>query len=317
MPVVVIMPARDEGPRIGDVIATLPEIVGALIVIDDGSTDHISKVALEAGLDAGFTDHGTFCTLKIISGPEEGPGAAVKAGVLAADSMLGVRKEWDLVVLDADGQIPPTAIQSLLDQRLKVGADIGKGTRDLSDRFGSMPRWRRFWNRVISWLARRASGFEVQDSQCGLVIMPLSLAVELVGEVHWPGYGYPAKWLTWAGNRGLRLTQSRIVTIYGGEVSHLRPLHLLTPLSFHLLAALLKRGWNWYVRGKGPQISKILRFVVVLTWCFPFALAVVGFFDLIADFWVMGFMLLSLFLCDRLDLRTRKCLTLHDSVQVL
>jgi glycosyltransferase involved in cell wall biosynthesis len=84
--VIALVPAYEEGPRIGRVVeAALRHL--PVLVVDDGSTDDTAAVAEAAGARV----------LRQV--PNAGKGAALRAGLRVA-----LDEGWDAVVtLDADG----------------------------------------------------------------------------------------------------------------------------------------------------------------------------------------------------------------------
>ncbi|HEX3981447.1 MAG TPA: glycosyltransferase, partial [Acidimicrobiales bacterium] len=94
-PVVALVAAYEEEQNIGDVLKSMPTLVGDLevttLVVVDGGTDGTARVALDAGVAT--------CVLPV----NLGQGAALRLGYeLAADH--GARY---VVTLDADGQNDP------------------------------------------------------------------------------------------------------------------------------------------------------------------------------------------------------------------
>src|SRR4051812_9826291 len=98
MPVVAIVPAHDEGPRIGAVVrgaaAHLP-----VLVVDDGSADDTSERATDAGATV------------VRQLPNQGKGAALRTGFRWAID----RDAEAAITLDGDGQHDPTEIPRFLE----------------------------------------------------------------------------------------------------------------------------------------------------------------------------------------------------------
>jgi len=107
----VIIPARDEGASIGEVVSRVRQQVpdAEILVVDDGSSDQTARLASDAGAT-------------VISHPRAlGNGAAVKRGAREAGGDI-------LVFLDGDGQHDPADIPRLL-ERLEAGFDMVVGAR--------------------------------------------------------------------------------------------------------------------------------------------------------------------------------------------
>ena len=114
---IVLIPAYNEGKRIGQVIEeikrTLPQI--DVLVIDDGSTDDCRQRAMEAGA-------------KVISHPFNlGYGSALQTGYKYV-----LREGYETIVqMDGDGQHDPSFISDLLAIIQGGEADIAIGSRFL------------------------------------------------------------------------------------------------------------------------------------------------------------------------------------------
>lgn len=143
----VILPAKNEAPVVGRVIAAirarLPE--AEVIVVNDGSTDGTAEEARQAGA-------------LVISHPYSmGNGAAIKSGARAAHGEV-------LVFMDADGQHDPADIPRLL-ARLDEGYDMVVGARDGGSQ-ASVGRGvaNGFYNRLASYM----TGHRIDDLTSGL-----------------------------------------------------------------------------------------------------------------------------------------------------
>ena len=101
----VILPAKNEGDAVGDVVADIREHIPdvEIIVVDDGSTDDTGPTAQRAGA-------------RVVRNPYSfGNGGAIKAGARAASGEI-------LVFMDADGQHAPAEVPRLL-EKINEGHD--------------------------------------------------------------------------------------------------------------------------------------------------------------------------------------------------
>ncbi len=145
----IVIPAKNEGGAIGDVVAAAvkeyPE--AEVIVVDDGSSDNTADAARDAGA-------------RVVQHPESlGNGAAVKAGARAATGEI-------IAFMDGDGQHSAQEFGPLLD-KLGEGFDMAIGARS-SDMHANVGRLAAngIYNVVASWLTNRripdlTSGFRV------------------------------------------------------------------------------------------------------------------------------------------------------------
>jgi len=145
----VLIPARDEAPRVGRVIerarAALP---GAeVLVVDGGSEDDTADVARAAGA-------------RVVR--QVGPLGYARALSTGYRELAGAGFSR-VLQLDADGQHPPEAAASLL-ARL-ADANLVIGSRSARDR--SRSALRRLGNRALAVGVRAACGLRVRDATSG------------------------------------------------------------------------------------------------------------------------------------------------------
>ncbi|MEP7216210.1 MAG: glycosyltransferase family 2 protein [Anaerolineaceae bacterium] len=146
MKVTLVMPARNEEETIARVIAEVREhFEGAVIVVDNGSTDSTAQLAGEAG------------ALVAIE-PRAGYGRACEAGIAAAPTDTGV-----FVFMDADGSDRPGDISPLL-RAIDMGADLALGDRKGTGvEKGSIALAARFGNHLSGLLIRAFWGSSIHD----------------------------------------------------------------------------------------------------------------------------------------------------------
>jgi len=153
-PVVLVLPARNEAPRLVGVLARVQaEVAGrpvVTIVVDDGSTDGTADVALAGGAKVAAHEE------------NRGLGAAVRTGFCTALT-LGPAA---VAFCDADGEYAPEELHHLVAPILAGEADYVVGSRFRGD-IRRMLAHRRFGNRVLTialaWIARRP----ITDGQSG------------------------------------------------------------------------------------------------------------------------------------------------------
>src|SRR3990172_230005 len=154
----IVIPAYNEEESIAMQIKAVREVMDKadwtyeVIVVDDGSTDDTAQKVV--GQEA-----------KLISLPQNhGYGAALKIGINEAQA------EW-IVIIDADGTYPCTAIPELLDMAHKydmvVGARIGENVH--------IPFLRKPAKWLLNMLANYLSGRHIPDLNSGLRVLKKSI----------------------------------------------------------------------------------------------------------------------------------------------
>jgi dolichyl-phosphate beta-glucosyltransferase len=202
--ITIVVPAYNEAHRIEPALDELfgwldrggtPRSVGRssaeigrwdVLVVDDGSTD--ATVALVEGRpEAVPGPDGAEPRLRVLRRPHAGKGAAVTAGVLAADG--------DLVIFtDADMATPPDQIpllaEALADHDIALGSRIQPDGRD---RRASQPLLRRILGRIYRRIAGAWVTGDVPDTQCGFKGFRKAAGRDIFGRLRTGGIVFDAE----------------------------------------------------------------------------------------------------------------------------
>jgi dolichyl-phosphate beta-glucosyltransferase len=204
---------RRGGPaREGSISAdALPTDIRVLVV-DDGSSDGTAALVRSR---SEFNDPPPGLKLDLLEVPHGGKGAAVRAGMLAADSDL-------IVFADADMATPPDQlpklVASLEDHDVALGSRIQPDGRDMRR---TQPGYRRLLGRVFHAGASIWVVGPVKDTQCGFKgftraaaqdlfnrqkVTSIVFDVELIYLARRRGYRIAIVPIQWSDKRGSRMS---------------------------------------------------------------------------------------------------------------
>lgn len=157
MKLLIALPCFNESEKIASVLHSIPTAFTGitehrLLVVDDGSSDDTSALALAAG------------AMVVRHKQNKGLGQAFRSAVDYA-----IDHGFDLMVnMDGDGQFDPADIQRLIDPILHGEADFVTGSRFLTgDRIQHMPAVKRWGNARMNRLVSRLCGQRFSDVSCG------------------------------------------------------------------------------------------------------------------------------------------------------
>ena len=200
--VVALIPAYNAERFVGDVIRVAREHV-PVVAVNDGSKDGTLAVLRASGATV------------IDQQPNQGKGAALKRGYRAALESGAAA----VIQLDADGQHDPAEIPKFLRKHRETQADLIIGERQ----FDEMPFVRRMSNTIgrsaFSW----AMGRRINDNQSGYRLLSRRLMEGVLASDE-SGYEFEMDQIVIAVKRGWRIEGVPIRTIYGDEVSNIRPM---------------------------------------------------------------------------------------------
>jgi glycosyltransferase involved in cell wall biosynthesis len=201
-----LIPAYQEGPRIGAVVAAARRHLPVLVV-DDGSTDDTAAAAETAGAEV------------LRQQPNAGKGAALRAGFRVALA----RDVEAVVTLDADGQHDPDEIPRFLAAFDAGRPELVIGARDTR----AMPAVRRIANVAGGALLAIALGRGVPDNQSGYRLIGHTLMRAMLASDE-SSFEFEVEMIARCIALGLPIASVPISTIYAGEPSHIRPWHHFT-----------------------------------------------------------------------------------------
>ena len=242
----IVVPAYNEEALIGKTLATMPDYVDQVFVVEDGSGDRTGEVIREhQARDA---------RIVLIQHPDnQGLGQSLVDGYLASRAA-----EMDITaVMAGDAQMHPDDLPGILDPIAEGWADYTKGNRLLRDEVAfSMPRYRYIGNAALTLLTKFATGYwHIIDPQCGYTaISRKALATIPIHEMI-KGYGYNAHILNMLNLNNFRVCDVGITPVYGDEQSGIR-LRSYVPKVSRLLAGLFVRRMvhKYLVREFNPLI---------------------------------------------------------------
>src|SRR5882724_10814922 len=201
-PFSVVIPCFNEAGRIGETLRLTLEYLASnaaeseLIVVNDGSTDATAAIARERLKDARVE------TRLLENFPNRGKGAAVRAGLLAAQKPIGL-------FFDADLSTPLEETPKVIEPIVRGEVDIAFGSRAI-DRslIGQHQPWRReYAGRVFNLLVRVATGLPFWDTQCGFKAFRLDVCRPILEAARVDGFAFDVELLVLAQRAGLRIRE--------------------------------------------------------------------------------------------------------------
>jgi glycosyltransferase involved in cell wall biosynthesis len=225
----VIIPCLDEAKTIGPLLAQVMTCVPTVVVIDDGSQDATTDVALSCGAHV------------IRNGKSRGKGAALDQGMRWVDAKGFT---WALT-MDGDGQHLPSDIPGFFEAAQRTSASMIVGNRMRGPT--AMPWLRR---QVNKWMSRQLANFcgeLLPDTQCGFRLVDVSV---------WLSMNLTTRHFEIESESLLLFVARRkivhfvpIQTVYGVERSKIRP----------ILDSARWLWWYWNIRNEGNSRYRHLK----------------------------------------------------------
>jgi len=208
-----VVPAYNEAERLP---TTLPAViafldaqpyVSELILVNNNSRDETRRVALEFAATRPY--------IRVLDEMTQGKGAAVRAGMLAAEGEY-------LFMADADFSMPIEEIAKFLPPQLSQ-YDVAIGSREVPGavRYNE-PAYRHFMGRVFTFYVKVLAipGFE--DTQCGFKCFRREVARDILPQQTIDGWAFDVELLFIALRRGYHVVEVP-VHWYFGENSRVSP----------------------------------------------------------------------------------------------
>jgi glycosyltransferase involved in cell wall biosynthesis len=223
--VAVVVPAHNEERLIDVTLGQIPELVDAIYVVDDASSD---------GTWGKLAAVGDSRLRRIRHCSNRGVGAAIVSGYYQA-----LREGNQIIaVMAGDAQMDPADLPALLHPIADGKASYVKGNRFRHQDYRNMPRLRRWAGKGLAWVTRTFTGLDVDDTQCGYTALAAECAATLPLDDLWPRYGYPNDLLGLLAWGGFEVVEVPVRPVYAGESSGIRPWHAA------LIMGLILRRWS-------------------------------------------------------------------------
>ncbi len=231
-PVIAVIPAHDEAPRIGRVVEGARRHV-PVIVVDDGSSDDTADRAEQAGATV------------VRQSPNQGKGAALRAGfaeALAAGAGA-------VITLDGDGQHDPAEIPAFLGAYVRGALAAEPSELIIGARsFRRMPPVRRLANWLGTVALSASLGRWIADNQSGYRLLGRRL-VDVMLDSREPGFAFEVEMIAVCLRERWPIAWIPVRTIYADERSHIRPGH-------HLREFLAVTGRARRIARARPRVSE-------------------------------------------------------------
>lgn len=270
-----VVPAYNEATQIGAVIATMPDYVDFIVIVDDCSRDRTREIVLEfAAKDP-----------RVILVPHtvnQGVGGAIATGYKWARD-----KKMDLAtVLAGDGQMDPADLPRLLEPVVTDRCDYTKGNKLLfPNAWNDVPTVRFLGNVALTFLTKIASGYwHVTDSQHGYTVCNGRVLRRIDWDRMYKRYGMPNDLLVRLNIEDFRVQDVPVAPRYNiGEQSKLQPTRVAPRI-----AKLLTRLFLWRMKEKYiiRNFHPLVLFYLLATICLTGALILsfrVGTAAIVAD----------------------------------
>lgn len=215
-PLSVVIPAYNEERRLGATLGALKAFLrrrrlsAEVWVVDDGSNDGTPALVRRAAR--------SWRGLRLLAlGSNQGKGAAVRAGVLAA-------RGREILFSDADLSTPLEELDALR-RALRAGADIAIGSRALDRaRIGvRQPLYRELAGRLFNRVVQAFGVPGIQDTQCGFKLFKAPVAKRLFAAQQVPRFGFDVELLFLARRAGYRVAEVPVRWINSPETK-VRPI---------------------------------------------------------------------------------------------
>ncbi len=230
--IIIVIPAFNEESNIGSLIHTIRDKLNNvdILVIDDGSADHTSRVAEKAGAIVARLPFNM------------GYGAALQTGFKYA-----LKKRYRYAVqMDADGQHDTGSIRTLLEEIKKEDVDVVIGSRfmDNSTTYES-PLVRRLGMGLFGRIASIITGSPVTDPTSGFQALNRD-ALRFYASKYYP-VDYPdADVIIMAHRAGLRLREVPVLmhARKEGKSMHsgLKPIYYVFKMFLSMFVTLLRKN---------------------------------------------------------------------------
>jgi glycosyltransferase involved in cell wall biosynthesis len=237
--IAVVVPAYNEEQLIGQTLASIPDVVDKIIVVNDASVDNTAKILHKIA-----EQDNRICLLE--HSVNQGVGGAIVTGYKKAREL-----EIDVTaVMAGDAQMDPNDFIHIIEPIAKGHADYTKGNRLFyGDAWNMIPHYRYLGNSFLSLVTKIASGYwHIADSQSGYTAIALVALQRINLNKIYKRYGMPNDLLIKLNKHDFRVRDVHIRPVYNvGEKSGIKLIHVIPKISWLLFRGFFERLFIKYV----------------------------------------------------------------------
>jgi glycosyltransferase involved in cell wall biosynthesis len=222
--IVTIIPCYNEEEAIKEVVHYALQYSDVL-VIDDGSTDQTSLLAVEAG------------AMIIKHQFNLGKGAAIKTGLKKV-----LNDDYKIIILmDGDGQHHPQCIPLIASGIGKVKIIIG--SRFINENQQGMTIMRRLSNKLTTFILKSITGYQLTDSQSGFRAISSDIAHYFIN-IPYNDYVFESELIYQASKKVMIIKEKPIPCTYKNEKSYITWNNVLNYTLFLIKLPLRELKWK-------------------------------------------------------------------------
>ena len=171
---IVVVPARNEGTMISNVITAIQAVTGNIVVVDDRSADDTATIARTMRVNLVTTTE------------QSGYGSALRRGFeFAIEHGFST-----IVTLDGDGAHDPSQIAELYSAHQSTDCCLSIGDRFSWTSESFIPSSKRLANRIASHVVNKLLGTSLKDVACGFRMIETNFAKKLLERPTSNGFGF-------------------------------------------------------------------------------------------------------------------------------
>jgi len=197
MTVCILIPAYNEGKKLGEVIEGLrAHGWNNLLVVDDGSTDNTGEVARRQKVEIIRLEHNC------------GQGSALQTGI---EHLKSGQNPDIIVTFDSDGQHRPKDVKKLIEALQQGNVDVVLGSRFLENS-SQVPFFKKILLKLGIFYTRWTTGLHITDTHNGL--RALSRKAYQTINLTWPRRAHASQILHQISRAKLRYVEVPVKIIY-------------------------------------------------------------------------------------------------------
>ncbi len=201
----IIVPAYNEASRLPETLPQIAQFIldqpykAELLIVNNNSKDATREIACEFAREFPF--------IAVLDEPDQGKGAAVRTGMLAASGDF-------LFMADADLSMPIAEINKFLPPAL-TNYDVAIGSREVPGavRYNE-PEYRHIMGRVFNWIVKILAVPGFQDTQAGFKCFRRQVALDVLPNQTIEGWAFDVELLFIARLRGYKVVEVPIHWYY-------------------------------------------------------------------------------------------------------